>query len=600
VDRLASSRKLAEQTRLSCKSLSARLALGLRGSPWLVTVLLVLGSCVVIRPWGNYALNDDWTYAHMARRFGEAWSLKIDVPLAPNGLLQAIVGGLVVRLFGFSHTVLRLLTLAVGFAGLHAVDRLLRCATERRSIRLIALVVLAFNPIYFYSFTTYMNELYGWVPALYAAVLWFWDRTRLEREGERMITPWVAVAVGLLAGSTFWTRQLCVLVFPALLVAAVVTAVVRGRVRALVLALPSLALACAVFGAVIWAFFVWAKATGNYRPEFAARVGNLFRTDAQTYRMQVGSALVYMTAFFLPCLALAKWKAKRMWLLDLGGALLVVVAIVAADLFETQASTDFWIGPIWHHKVFPFIVNIVYNAGLGPITLDDAFFRNVAKPSWPRGIWVGLEVVFIAVSALWAAVCAGVAQVARTTTRGPKLEVVLFAGALVVGSLLAIIQSHQGEMVDRYYLPLILGAAILVPGVLATTLPSPIPVHAHLRFAVLFGAIAIFSVFGAHDEFRWNDARWELIRTALEKGGTRATIQAGYEYNCWNKYEGLSAEEQRCAGGCRCEHTGFCCVDDRFQIGMSVSPGYKPIRSIQPSYWLASGPPVVLSKREPR
>jgi hypothetical protein len=561
-----------------------------------MTTLVFLLAVLIVSPWGNYPLNDDWTYAHLAKRLAETGRIRLDAPQNASAIGQTLVGAAVVKLFGFSDAALRLVSLVMACIGLWGIDRLLKHVVPRKLLRLMALLVLALNPIYFYSATTFMNELYGWVPAVLAVVLWFWSRNRLAREDDRLVSGWVAVSVGMLAGGTFWTRQPCVLVYPALLTGTILRFLLLKRWGALWRAVPALTAGTAVFVLAIWSYFWWARATGNLRPEFAARINNLQTIDSQTYGMQVGSALVYLTAFFLPLLALFPWRSKHRWLLDLGGVAFVLVGLCAKHLFETHAPSDFWIGPIWTHRVFPFVVNIVYNAGLGPITLDDVFFYDAAKPAWPRFVWVSMEIVLIAGAALFSPVCAAVLRAARFAERSWSVEVLFFAGALVMGAMVAIVQSHQSEMVDRYYLPLILGLAVLVPGALTTV--CGIGPYEVLKFGALLAPIGLLSVLGAHDEFRWNDARWKLIRVAMSSGGTRATVQAGYERNCWLKYEGLSPGELACEGGCRCAYAGFCCVDDRWRVGMSISPGYREVASAHPSYWLAPGPPVILSRRD--
>jgi hypothetical protein len=584
--------------RSSRKDRLARVAIAVRNSPLLLTLMAMALACAAISPWGNYPLNDDWTYSHLAKTFAETGRIHVDVPVAANAIGQALLGGALIKLFGFSHTILRISTLILGGAGLWAIDRLLFYVTPGKSIRLLSLLLLAFNPIYFYSATTFMSELHGWVPAILVAVLWFWDRRRLAAAGDRLITLWVAIAVGALCGSTFWTRQFAVLVYPALLTGTLLRFALLRRWRAIARSIPALALGSIAFVAVIWAFFVWSRATGNYRPEFAGRLNNLWRFEMRTYGMQAGSALVYLTGFFLPLLALLGWSGRRRWLVELGAVPFVLLGLVARHLFETHAPSEFWVGPFWVHRVFPFVVNVVYNAGLGPITLDDVFFYDAAKPSWPRYVWTSLELVFIAASALWSPVSAKLTDAARRAKDEWSVEVLFFAAALTVGSLFAIIQANQDEMADRYYIPLIFGAAILIPGVLATSHAYKGQPYQNVKFAVLFAPIALFSVLGAHDEFRWNDARWKLVDLAMTSGGTRSTVQGGWEVNCWYKAEGYSPEELACQNGCRCAYTGFCCVDDRWRIGMSISAGYKQVAAIKPTYWLASGPAVVLSRRD--
>ena len=110
-------------------------------------------------------------------------------------------------------------------------------------------------------------------------------------------------------------------------------------------------------------------------------------------------------------------------------------------------------------------------------------------------------------------------------------------------------------------------------------------------------ALGLFSVLGAHDQFRWNDARWTLIDKAMKSGGTRVTVQGGWEVNCWFRAEGYAPQDFACEGGCGCAYNGFCCADDRWRIGMTVFQGYRAVEQIQPNYWMANGPPVILSRR---
>ena len=568
-------------------------------SPWLLAVLALTVAWLVVQPWGNYALNDDWTYAHMAKHIAATGKVLIDVPIAPNAIGQALLGAAVVKIFGFSHTILRILTMLVACAGLWGIDRLISHVVSQKPLRVMALLVIAFNPIYFYSATSYMNELHGWVPAIFATAIWFEGRKRNAAGTDEPVSFVHAVLAGLVAGAVFWTRQTAVLVFPAFVGATTLRLVLLGRWKALARSLPALAATTVVFGGAIYLFFVWAKASGNFRPEFSTRIGNLTKIDELTYEMQAGSALVYETAFFLPLLVLFRWKSERRWLLDLGAIAFLFVGITTKYLFEVHAPSDFWIGPIWSHRYFPFVVNIVYNAGLGPITLDDAFFNDVAKASWPKWVWMGIESVLIFAGVLWSPVCAAVGRQWNESKQSWSTEVVWFGVLLTLGGLVAIIQTHQGEMVDRYYLTIIVGLAVLVPTALSTVLPADVGSYQFLKYATIQGLLVIFCVFGAHDQFRWNDARWKLIGQAMAKGGTRGTVQAGYELNCWNQYERMSPEELGCNGQCRCDNGGFCCVDDRWRVGLTLRPGYTQVAAIQPSYWLADGPPVILGHRGP-
>jgi hypothetical protein len=86
-------------------------------SPWLMATLALLLAVTTTSPWGNYALNDDWTYAHLAKRLAETGRIQLDAPQNASAIGQTLVAAGVVRLFGFSHVALRLLTIAMACIG---------------------------------------------------------------------------------------------------------------------------------------------------------------------------------------------------------------------------------------------------------------------------------------------------------------------------------------------------------------------------------------------------------------------------------------------------------------------------------------------------
>ena len=573
-----------------------------RRSPWLPVVIAAVAAWMVTRPWGNYGLNDDWVYAHVAKNFAETGRIHL-IPTAASALGPAVLAYPVLKIFGFSHVYLRIMSMVFAALGIWGMDRLLAHIVESAALRIMALLLLTFNPIFFYSSTSYMTEIHGWVPSILASVLWFWDRRRVDRGGDlssSAVSPWVSVVVGASTGATFWTRQWCVLVYPALVGATLLKLALDGRRKALVRSIPGLLAGAALWGAVIYSFFPWAKATGNLRPEFVGQIPNISKFDGDVFVMQAGGALVYMTAFFLPLVALVRWGGRhKVVQLAIGGCLLGL-ALYARSRFQETATSDYRFST-WTHQTFPYVVNIIYNAGVGPITLDDVFGHDVPRPHWPKSIWISLEVIFVAATVRWSPICVDLWGALRTKRRGTRFEVTMFGLLLASGCLVAALQVYKDEINDRYYLPLLLGLTLVISTVLSLASGGRHLLRSggYATFALLFLPIAWFSVAGVHDEFRWQDARWKLIASGLRRGANHSTIQSGWEVNCWYKYEELTHEPVQCDGGCQCTMGyGFCCIDDRWRVGMSALPGYRAIESIQPSYWLASGPPVVLSRRD--
>jgi len=578
----------------------------LRLQPWMPAVGLAIIAWIIVAPWGDYGLNDDWTYAHIAKQYALTGHIRLDLPTAATAAGPAVIAAPFLRLFGFSHVILRILSMLFSCFAIVAFDRLLVHVTERFSLRVMCLVLLVFNPIYFYASTSYMTEIHGWAPALVACALWFWDRrradVRAEADGKERsaISWWVSILVGVIAGSTFWTRQWCVLVYPALLGATGLRLLLEKRWTTIVRTLPGLALGAPLYFLVIWSFFPWARATGNLRPEFVGQIPNITKFDRDVFIMQAGSALIYMSVFFFPLLALSSWRRESRRLLYPLALCLLFLALYARSQFEATSTSDESFSA-WTHKTFPFVSNIIYNAGIGPVTIDDAFAHHGARPSWPREIWAGLEVLFVAATAAWSPVILNTARVLTTRRRTVGYEVSVFGLLLTFGCLVAALQVYKNEINDRYYLPLVFGTLLFVPATLDFVrgqAPDLVLREKIAVFALFLLPLAWFSIAGVHDEFRWQDARWKLVTSGLRHGATHATLQSGYEVNCWFRYEDLTDEEKQCKGGCTCRMgPGFCCLDDRWRVGMSLLPGYTQVEAIQPHYWLTSGPPMLLSKR---
>jgi hypothetical protein len=568
-----------------------------RRSPWLPVSAVAAIAWASTSPWGNFGLNDDWVYAEIAKHFADTGSFRI-IPTAASAMGSAILALPILRLFGFSHLYLRLFSMAVSVAGLWAFDRLLAHVVKSASLRAMALLLLVFNPLYFYSSTTYMTEIHGWIPSLLAAVLWFWDRRRVEERGDPNAAAaswWVVVVVGAITASTFWTRQWCVLMFPAVVGATLCRLALGRRWMALLRTLPGLVAGAVVFAVIVYSFFPWARATGNLRPEFVKQIPNITKFSRDVFVMEAGAALVYMAVFFMPLLVLVPRPARRRvrWAQGLVGVALLALALYARTQLEATAAPDARF-ETWTHQTFPYVVNIIHDAGIGPVTFDDVFTYNVPRPAWPKGVWQSLEVLFVVGTFWWGAAVTSWARGVRPRRGETRFEVVLFGVLLTMGCLVAALQVYKGEINDRYYVPLILGLTVAVPGALRDV---PARAGQWLAFVALTLPLAWFSIAGVHDEFRWQAARWKLIASALRRGATHATLESGWEDNCWWRYEELTREPTSCEGGCYCVRPGFCCVDDRWRLGLSVQPGYHAVESIQPTYWLASGPPVVLSRR---
>lgn len=555
---------------------------------------------VAVGPWGDFPLNDDWVYARITHRLADTGKLVIDVGATASVLAQALTVAPLVKLFGHSHLVLRAATMAWGLFGLWLVGRLLALAGVRPKLAVAAQLLVALNPLYFYLATTFMTELHGWVPALLAAWLYFQGRARAdaaEPDGP-LLAVGRMVLVAAVAGATFWTRQFCAIVFPALLLATLVRVWPRAFRHRAWRSWPAALAGCAVFTAVVLGYFAVGRWTdvAPLRDEFRQPFRQALRVDLASLGLGLTNFLAYATVFFLPLLAGFRWRAHRPAALASLAAALVGVSALGWLGLQRFGTSDMG-APDPLHRVFPFGGNVIFNAGVGPVTLSDVYNLGLERQHWPLEPWKVVGALVVLLTAAWAPAGLRLARLRREAT-GLQLELACFGLFLGGLSLAAALQAFKWVYFDRYSIPGVLGLALALPLLLER---EPVFSKARAWTALLAAApVAWFTVAGVHDQFRWNEARWALVAAARARGAEPTNIEAGYEVAGWLAVDAFNARRMpaQCVGECRCGW-GWFCLDATWHVGMNVLPGYQVLESRRPAYWLARGPPVTLAQRAP-
>lgn len=556
--------------------------------PLLIALALTCAAHAVIRPFGDFPLNDDFTFARVAKTFADSGALRVELPSAPSVVGQALIVWPFIKLFGFSHTLLRLLTMALGALGLWALDRLFRRAGAVPAARTVLLCAIAVCPLYLYLSTTYMTELWGHVPMLLGVEFWFWSRS----DGRRM-RAWVggAAAAGLIA-ATFWIRQYSALAFPALALAAVAGELAGGKGRPWRTWLPALLLHSMIFAALVALYFPWARWTGNLRTEFKDPLAELLRVEVRVLAIGATSVVAYLTAFLVPALALLHWRRRHLL------PAIIVVFTFAAGVFvlRSAAVADFGV-PATLNKLFPFGGNVLHNAGLGPVTLTDVYLFGLDHPSWPKWPWVIVTGCVLLASALWTPAPGAILELFRRERATQRFELAVFAGAFGVASWVIPVQAFKLNAFDRYWLPCVLAVAIALSVLLVEALPRARLIGA----MVLLLPLAAFTTLALHDEFRWSEARWALVKHARSEGVSPRNLDGGYEVNGWIAADDVLAKRppERCIGACGCQ-SGWWCQDASWRVAMNALHGYDVVREIQPAYALTDGPGLKLLRRKPQ
>lgn len=581
--------------------------------PWLIAAFLVVAVAALTGPWGDYPVNDDWQYARAAQRLATRGEVVIDTNIAPSLVGALFFAWPFIKVFGFSHVLLRLLTIGLSQVTLFALDALMDVANVAKHVRLRVLLLVAINPLFVNLAFSFMTELYGFTPALLGAVIWFRSRRSREEGRGALIGVGAALATGVLVGSTFWTRQYCVLVYPAL-VASTLFQVWRGaewqRLRNSLLALFASA---AAFVVVVAAYFAYASAYGLLKRAFSGPLGGALHFSLSDYQIVASAYVFYMTAFFYPLLLtwpLSERRGRRY--LRAGGFCLAFV-LTSYTIVQLAAGDD-W-GSVGTHRLFPFLSNIIHNAGVGPNTLTDGFFHRAdGYFVMPRRLWRSVTYAVVALSTLWGFVLVALPSLRRA----PRLqrELAAFGAAFALLSLVAVVQAYGSIGFDRYALPFLFGAG-LVFACLNTSDEASLSRPKRLRdfirkwssvpFALSCLPLAYFTVAGVHDYFRWNDTRWRLVEYAMSTGIPSTSIDGGYEVNGWLSYDIAALhqgtpEQSRCIGECRCDVPNYMqelwnCYDESYRLGMSTRDGYVEVTRETPRSWLGQPQAIILSRR---
>jgi hypothetical protein len=570
---------------------------------WIPVALLAVAA--IVRPWGDYPLNDDWQYARIVKRLAETGRFFVDVDVAPSLVGQAWIAAPFVKVFGFSHVLLRTLTVAGAAGLLWILDRIFQLAGANRTLRVLGVALIVANPIVLHLAFSFMTEVYGYALALLGALVWLTARSR-PREANAPIVSWrAAFAAATLIGASFWIRQFSIAVFPALVAAGVLHQVLATGRRPAAASLTVVAAATAWFAIVVLLYFAWARTTGNYVTAFSTPMRSLLHIDPSLIAISSLELGAYLTLFLWPLLMLERWRDTR-WVVFAGVAAVMAVGItVARGLQPSHASFH-------HHVHFPFSANVVHDTGVGPITFTTTYWDSTSpRPRWPAGVWTAIEWMLVGGMVLWARVVSGAAvqscenaglksgatELKRRATNVEHAAEIRTFGLLLAGIGFALcVQAYQWQVLDRYYLPCLFGVTIAL---VARAAPRPAPKRPWLALAAA-APLAWFSIAGLHDYFRWNDARWQAVAIARSAGASPQVIDGGFEVNGWLNYDAAThqAKPAGCVGACACAPLAFYCTDDSYTISMELPAGRRAVATLPVSWWLAAGPDVILSRRE--
>jgi 4-amino-4-deoxy-L-arabinose transferase-like glycosyltransferase len=526
----------------------------------------------VVRPIGDFPLNDDWAMSMTAKRLSEGAGYHPSGWTEMTLIAHALWGALFCIPRGFSFNALRLSTLTLSLAGALGMYGLIRQLQRPRLLAVICALTVAFNPIYFALSSTFMTDVPFTALAIFSA--WFFVR-HLQKgsDADLLIGTVLAVAatlsrqVGLCLplafGITLWLKQ----GFKA-----------GGMVRSV---LPLI-----VCITVLVAFYHWLKITGRL-PAFNIMQKRLSGSLASPKTIPLNvvyfgwNMLMYLGWFLLP-LALPPLLSRRG---GQPGPPRCFQAQAALLLFLVASVARFVFVP----SLMPVHNNVIVPQGIGPETLLDTHVMHLPHlPALPKVFWLVVTALSLVGAALLVfktmRVIVGLLPRLRPGLADNDALAgtffLLCAGAYLTPFLLS-------GFFDRYLVPVTAFLAAFIAVLLEGPSFKLAPAQ-RLATILLLAGSGIFAVAGTRDYLEWNRTRWRALQDLLAQNEVKPKdVDGGFEFNAWHSLDGSGQSD-------------WWAIKGTYVVAFGEIRGYESVRSYSYRNWMPprEGKILVLKRKD--
>lgn len=468
---------------------------------WILLVILV-------NPFGDFPLNDDWQYAYPVKQLLEKGQFEMQGQFAPNILLQVAWGYLSCRVFGsFDFTYLRFGVLLLGLGcGLLLWQWLQEEGVNKQKSFGISLGLLC-SPLFFSLSFTFMTD----VPFLFLCLLCLRYFSTYVHKGE-LQALWIASGAAVAA---YTIRQPGILF---LLGFAVYVLLDNRRSQSKwILSSILLAIGFLAYVGMEQGLKPFLAITDNYVP-----VANLYFTEVfsqpltvlNTWAARFLKTFIYIGIFTLPFVPFLFTKYQKAGVLKSRTALAIVIVNLALFGLTLLAG-----------KTFPFGGNVWFNWGLGPELLKDVYTLGLENTPRIHEWWLyALQLL-----GQWQISCILLLLWRTWPERRPSQQHFIVWLILMNGLYLGVISIFS--YFDRFTLLCFVSCLYIIsPWV---SLPK-----LKLSSIALFPFVIMlyFSTLATKDYLNWNRARAAAYVWLNQQRVGIKQVDAGYEYNGWHNY----------------------------------------------------------------
>jgi hypothetical protein len=544
---------------------------------WHTSVSILLGLQIAlffaIEPRGEFPLNDDWAYAHSVLWLLTEHRVRLSDWIAMNLLPQTLAGGATAAAFGFSFSALRHLTQAVALSASAAMLWLFRSAGMTPAQGLLGALAVVTTPWWLDLANSFMTDIYGMALALPAAALYLRALATRARPGSLAM----ATALSMLG---VLQRQVVLVLPVAFACAWILARLVESR--ASVRSPRTWALAIMPFAACVLSIGLYKLYldTGPGVPgaqrllegRVLPMLGRMLTLDPGYWRWSVelvsgllGFIGLAVAGYAIVLLGRGGGSARQRAGVMLGAAALSVLVL-----------TGLWLPPYRTGQ-------LITATGLGPYSLFDVlgrFERDLPSPE-PAIFW---RVFGLAACVGASAFVVAVAVAIRAAWRERGCDArTIFIIVAILAYLLPFAITDYG---DRYLLFILPFIVLLLHAIFGAVQ------HVRLRSVTSVGGVvmvisALLSTAATHDYFAWNRARWAAIAEGVRRGATAETLDGGFEYNGFYRFE---AKPQVAMPG----KSWWWVKDDEYCVTFEPRAGYALLRAWSVRAWMPTTPRNVL------
>lgn len=489
--------------------------------------LAVMAGILLCWPFGRIPIGDEFSYAFNALRLAQTGRMIYNGWSEPPVILQSAWGALLIRIFGFSFSALRMGVLPMAGACAALCYLLGRAAGLRRGLAVFASLALALSPMFVVSAIPFMTDIPSLAFILLCVLAMALSMQRVRETRHSQAIAWLIVALtAAIAGGL--SRQTCWL--PMLVLGPYAAWTHRRSGMYAIAALA--AWLCAIAAMVIVTRWY------NRQPATIPTRFNLI--DVKILFVLTPHNLIVLLNLLLTTMLLslpvaamvAAAQVKHLWRIratPFGVAAALALLILAGFLIADP-----------HGGIEPWLPNVLARRGL----LAEAELSGVAPLSRPFWVSAALSAATYAALALLAMESAAFGAQVRSFFRwllSPKdgryvaQSLALFAAAYLVSIFVR--AAHIDWIMDRYAIPLLpcLSIPLLLRYQNAADPPSPRscgPVMPVLGWFLLL-VFGLYAIASCQSLCALDRAKMRAINALRAAGIPDNAIAAGVEWDHW-------------------------------------------------------------------